>query len=55
MEGSSYRLRHYASKEPLPLETALNCARQIVDALEAAHEKGITRRDLKPANIMITP
>src|SRR5579864_2104880 len=40
---------------PLPLETALNYARQIASALEAAHEKGITHRDLKPANLMITP
>src|SRR5580658_1080916 len=40
---------------PLPLETAITLARQIVEALEYAHEKGIIHRDLKPANIKVTP
>jgi eukaryotic-like serine/threonine-protein kinase len=40
---------------PLPLEEALRVAQQIADALEAAHEKGITHRDLKPANVKIKP
>jgi Tol biopolymer transport system component len=40
---------------PLPLEDALSCARQLAEALEAAHESGIIHRDLKPGNIRITP
>ena len=42
-------------KGPLPLNEALNVARQIAEALEAAHDKGIIHRDLKPGNIIVTP
>ena len=39
---------------PLPLDEALGVARQIAEALEAAHEKGIVHRGLEPANVRLT-
>ena len=40
---------------PLPVKKALDYARQIAEAVEAAHEKGIIHRDLKPGNVKVTP
>jgi serine/threonine protein kinase len=39
---------------PLPVEEALEVCRQIAEGLEAAHEKGVIHRDLRPSNVMIT-
>src|SRR5437870_769004 len=63
-EGSRFLVLEFVEGETLaerikrstiPIEDALSIAGSICEALEAAHEKGITHRDLKPANIKITP
>ena len=52
VEGET--LADRVARGPLPVAEALPIARQIAEALEAAHEHGIIHRDLKPANIKIT-
>src|SRR5262249_40986625 len=55
--GQNYLVMEYIEgtplKGPMPLDQALNYAVQICDALDAAHRKGITHRDLKPGNILV--
>ena len=53
VEGET--LAERLARGPMPVKEALGVARQIAEALEAAHEKGIIHRDLKPANVKITP
>ena len=56
--GPDYLVMEYVEGEtlagPLPIQEALPILYQLIDGIEAAHEKNIIHRDLKPANIKIT-
>jgi eukaryotic-like serine/threonine-protein kinase len=53
VEGET--LAERIKRGPIPVDESLQIAKQICNALDAAHEKGIIHRDLKPANIKVAP
>ena len=53
VEGAT--LADRIAQGPIPIDEAMPIARQIAEALEAAHEQGIIHRDLKPANVKVRP
>jgi Tol biopolymer transport system component len=48
-------LKERLARGPIPVDEALEMAKEIAEALEEAHNKGIVHRDLKPANVKLTP
>ena len=63
-DGTSFLVLEYVEGEtlaarlkrgPIAMDEALDVARQMAEALEGAHEKGVIHRDLKPSNVMLRP
>ena len=50
-----FTLQQLARKAPLPLEEVVDYMHQVLAALSFAHNRGVVHRDVKPANIMVTP
>src|SRR5271169_2163697 len=55
VDGPSLEKLLSGNNRTLPLETALQLAHELAEALDCAHSQGVIHRDLKPANILMTP
>ena len=54
MELPGRTVKQLIEEGPLPAARVLNFAKQVAEALDAAHRRGIIHRDIKPANLFVT-